>query len=126
MNLVLTHIWPVDLPAPFIEYTAEPVYQNLVSPEESPIIFRRLRFDKSYPKVRVEWRFSAEQFETFENFFENDLGNGTACFQMDLSYPTSIPQNWMVRFADGEYEAEALDVSTWQVRSELLLISTYG
>jgi len=114
--------WPSDLPAPLESFSGETLYGNSYTDVESEALYRVNRFKKVYYQLAVSWVFTKEQFETFQNFFDNDLYNGTSVFQIELRFPkTSQLKSWAVRFLEG-YEAELLDKGIWKVQANLLLL----
>jgi hypothetical protein len=114
--------WPSDLPVPLESFSGEPLYGNSYTDVKSEALYRVNRFKKVYYRLSVSWIFTDEQFSTFQNFFDNDLFNGTSVFKIELRFPkNSELKSWAVRFLGG-YEAELQDKGIWKVRADLLLL----
>ena len=102
MNITMTNEWPATLPLPYIDFVGAPRYATLVTPNDLKIRSRRARFLRSYKTLELSWNFTEAQFSTFRDFFEDDLGNGSAQFQIELRFPlTSELTAWAVRFTGG-------------------------
>lgn len=122
MILQIDLTWPVSLPLPFLEFSGSPENATLVSPPESSAILRRSRFTKSYSTIAVAWTFTEDQFQTFEDFFLNDLGNGVAQFKIELRFPTnSVLAKWSVRLKEG-YQSNFVE-GIWKVQASLFLVN---
>jgi len=123
MILQVDNTWPTSLPLPKVEFSGRPRNATLTSPTENAAIVRRSRFTRSYTTLSVAWCFSAVQMQTFVDFFQDDLGNGTGQFKIELRYPeTSILSEWTVRF-EGGYQRE-YDEGIFHVKAGLELIET--
>lgn len=122
MTLTINNEWPDTLPLPLLDYSGTPRLATISSPEETPAIAQRSRFERSYNTLEVSWCFDDAQFETFQNFVLYDLGNGTAQFKLELKFPkNSALTEWAVRF-EGSYEAEEVD-GLWKVNAALELVN---
>ena len=105
MTITVDISWPGTIPLPFVDYSGSPRNATITSPLESPRIYYRSRFATSYATIDATWVLTATEYTAFQTFFADTLGNGTACFSLELKYPqNSVLTSWMVRFA-GAYEA---------------------
>lgn len=94
--------WPSTIPLPSIDYAGAPRNASITSPVESPRIFYRSRFFTSYSSIGVRWSLSTDELTAFRSFYLEELGNGIACFAMDLRFPlNSELRTWLVRFEGG-------------------------
>ncbi len=122
MNLELDVSWPATLPLPKIDFSGVLRNSTLASPPESAAIARRSRFQRVYSTLSVAWVLTPAQNAIFSDFFLNDLGNGTAQFQIELLYPSnSVLTWWAARFGAG-YQA-SYDDGFWTIQASLELVN---
>jgi len=122
MTLAIDISWPVAIPLPFVDYSGTPKNTTIVSATENAIIIRRSRFTRSYTAISVSWVLTREQYEAFQEFFADTLGNGVSQFKLELRYPLNSALTWWaVRFEDG-YESD-YDDGMWRVETMLLLVN---
>ncbi len=113
--------WPSSVPLPFFEFSGEPRNATAFTTENSTVIDQRNRFEKSYVGLNVDWVLTPGQFDAFKAFFQDDLGNGTASFKMELRYPLNSNLTWwQVRFIE-DYEAFCLE-RFYRVRCSIDLV----
>ena len=113
--------WPGELPLPLVDYTGRPTHQTLASPLENAIIQRRSRGTSAGIDINVQWVLTIAQYDTFKDFFVEDLGNGTAIFALELRHPkTSELATWWVRFR-GPWESIPME-AFWTVSASLFLV----
>ena len=92
----------MSLPLPFVDFSGQSRVPSIVSDAQSSVIAGRSRFEKRYATLNVQWVFTQAELEIFEDFFDDDLGNGCACFSLELRYPlNSELTEWLVRFTEG-------------------------
>lgn len=114
--------WPELLPLPLLDCSGWPLHVTLASRLDSPRIQRRMRYRASVVAVSVQWEFGIGEYEAFKTFFQDDLGNGVALFEIPLRYPqASALTLWRVR-APTSYDAQYQD-GMWLVGSMLELIT---
>lgn len=102
MNIVVANTWPATLPLPSVDYSFEPLNTTIQSSTENAKIAARERFKCDYGTIALRWHLSPSQLEVFESFFLEELGNGTACFSIELRHPlNSGLTNWCLRFTGG-------------------------
>ena len=77
-------IWPDELPAPLKSVSARPVSPIVRSKMVSGRTFVRRNFTAVPVVYRMTWLFDSEQAVIFENFFRDDLEDGTRWFEMKL------------------------------------------
>lgn len=114
--------WPLSVPIPYIDFSGIPRNTTLISAKESGSIQRRSRFVKAYDVVQATWVLNADQYFSFSDFFKHSLGEGTASFILDLSFPkNSELVSWVCRFGEGGYEATH-ESGFWRVAAILDLL----
>lgn len=113
MQITADITWPEDtgshLPLPYCEFSGVPRNASIVSEKESPRISRRSRFQRQFSSISVRWVLTEAELADFETFYDETLGNGVACFSIDLRYPRNSELTpWLVRF-DGGYQITKSD-----------------
>lgn len=123
-SLSITNAWPEDLlPSPFINYSGQLRVPTLVSEASAAAVVRRKRFQTIYNSIAVKWNFTLTEYDDFQTFVQDTLGNGTASFTINLKYPeNSVLTGWQVRFASEGWEATYMDVPRWEISATLDLI----
>lgn len=122
MILEMDITWPTTIPIPYIDFSGQPRNSVVLSPSGAPLMERRSRFFRSYSILSVSWVLTSEELELFKNFYNSDLGNGTAAFKIELRFPKkSALTEWSARFPGG-FEAQRQD-GMWQVKSQLDLVN---
>ncbi len=75
--------WPDALPAPLRTRAVQLLSRNTVTEMGS----RRLRQRRGHIEImqvmKVTWSFTSDQFDTFRNYFAEDLVHGSEAFEMD-------------------------------------------
>lgn len=132
--LGITTKWPesfvadtdaTPLPLPFLEFSGQPRDGKLESKTTVQRILRRNRFTKSYPMMNLTWIFTQVQYHAFVEFYETDLGLGTASFRMNLRFPfNNSLTEWVVRFMGEGFSARQLD-GAWQVTADAELLTPF-
>jgi hypothetical protein len=113
--------WPEYLPLPRIEYTGSVRTSTLVSSSQFGLTYRRSRTAPIYTQLSVEWVFNREEYVDFKTFFIEEIGCGTALFELPLRHPKdSELADWAVRFVAG-YKVQSGD-GIWRVSAELDLV----
>jgi hypothetical protein len=120
-TIVVNISWPDTLSLPFIGYAGSPRYATVVTPADSAVSQRRSRFSRSYSNLKVSWNFTVAEYDAFQAFFLDTLGNGAARFKIQLRYPKNTDlEEWMVGFGGG-YESSWIN-GLWRVDAELDLV----
>jgi len=119
--MLIEEVWPVAIPLPLVDYTAQPLNTTLSSAPAFIASVRRSRFTMSYPVLAVTWMLKDAQLVALRTFYEVNLGTGAAIFQIPLRFPkNSELTNWAARFTAG-FSAVHQD-GLWQVQSGLQLV----
>lgn len=119
----ITHSWPATLPLPYIDYSGGADVATLFSPGDAAIIKRRSRQTQTYATVSVRWKFEPDEWLEFLDFWEDNLGCGSAAFAIELRYPKiSALDTWLVKMITG-LEVETIDNAIFEVSTTLQLIS---
>ena len=115
MILQIDNVWPASLPLPRVDYSGSVVTSSIASSVSSGVIARRSRFHPMYAAVTFNWVLTETQYSAFRTFFETDLGNGLAAFEISLRYPQNTElTDWMVRFA-GEFNRMRQETGIWVI-----------
>lgn len=91
--------WPDELPAPLKSVSARPVSPTVRSTMVSGRTFVRRNFTAVPVVYRMTWLFNSEQAVIFEDFFRDDLEDGTRWFEMKLRVAQGEGP-WLFRFED--------------------------
>ena len=95
----MTPRWPDELPAPLKSVSVRPVSPIVRSKMVSGRTFVRRNFTAVPVVYRMTWLFNSEQAVIFENFFKDDLEDGTRWFEMRLRVAQGDGP-WLFRFED--------------------------
>lgn len=95
----MTPIWPDELPAPLKTVSARPVSPIVRSTMVSGRTFVRRDFTAVPVVYRMTWLFNSEQAVIFEDFFKDDLEDGTLWFLMRLRVAQGEGP-WLFQFSD--------------------------
>lgn len=79
-----TPIWPTLLPVPMAKPRMLVAPRNLRTMMESGRIRSRRVNDEPLEVLEVQWSFTANQFFTFKDFFDDTLENGSLPFLIDI------------------------------------------
>src|SRR5688572_19540759 len=82
-SIVLT--WPETLPYPLVNPAEVGEARPLRTEFETGRIRSRRAYEEVQSTLEVEWNFTADQFETFKAFFDEDLQNGTGSFELEMN-----------------------------------------
>lgn len=97
-SINIANVWPESLPLPFIDFSGGADVATLFSPGDAAVIKRRSRQTQTFATIGLVWKFNAEEFVAFREFWEADLGCGTASFAIELRYPKISELNtWIVK-----------------------------
>jgi len=120
MNIPIEIEWP-NIPLPHCDFTGSTTNATISTPSDVGGTIVRSRFRKSYPTIGVKWNFLVSDYDAFLTFFQDTLGNGTACFKIDLRYPkNSELKSHIVRIANG-VTSTAQD-GTWLVEGQMEIL----
>lgn len=120
--ITLDHSWPAAIPLPLLDYSGRPRYATISSPVENGFIARRSRFSRPNLAIGVSWVLLPAEYDAFQVFFSETLGNGISLFIIEVRYPkNSELTEWTARFRGG-YQATAME-GLWNITSELELIN---
>jgi len=121
-EIPIAYSWPSTLPLPADSFEGTPRAAIASSSIEYGHPEYRNRFSQTYVLLEVTWMFTDGQLSTFENFYQDSLGNGTALFSIELRYPFGTElTTWVVRFS-GDYQIDRKD-GMWAVSGSIDLIS---
>lgn len=95
----MTPIWPDELPAPLKTVSARPVSPTVRSTMVSGRTFVRRNLTAVPVVYRMTWLFNSEQAVIFEDFFKDDLVDGTLWFKMKLRVAQGEGP-WLFQFSD--------------------------
>ena len=126
MATTTTPAWPASLPAPrFDGYSIAQTAAFTRSNMDSGTARQRRRFVSTPKQITVSWRVTTSQLKTFEDFFSDDLVEGTLWFTVPMASGAGLV-SVLARFTEPPKEAGAGDPNLWDISGTLETMSLRG
>lgn len=109
-------VFPANLPDPLPDYTELEVESRTQFESETGYIRRRRRTSTPPRKFELSWVLSTEQLNTFQNWFDDILDNGSRDFDIQLLDDDKSLVWYTVTIPSGNYTSEASSVSDWLLK----------
>ena len=102
----LSRIWPDDLPLPMRDARHQFLPRNSRTTFETGRVRIRRIYIPILEPLHCVWNFTADQFDTFKTFFEENLVNGSLTFTIEILGETEERE---ARFLDATYNFSRSD-----------------
>jgi hypothetical protein len=111
--------WPTTLPRISSDFSRK-VETSTARSRDGQIAKQRSRFKYQNHTYTVNWKFTGEEFDIFQDFFLTTLHGGADWFMIDLSIPGYGTQPVQARFVAGYKHGHAVTLN-WSISAELEL-----
>lgn len=117
----MTAIWPGSLPqCPLADFEETAVGNRVSFQSDTGPSIERPKGTMKMSELRATLRMTSEQVQTFEDFFQNDIAQGTSSFFW--KHPRKGEQVKVRITGDRPYSIARLGAGTWTVAFLLLVI----
>jgi hypothetical protein len=104
--------WPDDLPAPRVEFTGSVLPSVVRTEMDSGRSRQRQRFSARQEQYNFEFIFTNEGYEEFIEFYENEIAQGAAFFNLPILTPAGLEVKEM-RIISGVYDFRPFPPDHW-------------
>lgn len=125
-----TESFPATLPQPEVSYGFGVETTTLRTKDRSGGLATRGRGGLRTHKIRVKWKLTDAELQTFETFFDTTLADGSKLFDITLPFGDGLKTN-EATFFESAYQAVYIPHLNWEVTATLIVdeaneIDTYS
>lgn len=112
--------WPTSLPVPLLAgFSFSPIDVTVRTDMDSGAARARRRFTAAPDMLKAAWRFTEAQMAAFRTFWEDDIGSGSAWFNLSLRDGRVSGLVTRVCRFNGPFQAQYEGAGMWTVQAEI-------